>query len=111
MPPIMIIVLAFLGVAALVGTLAFVFTDNSGGKVTERLEALTGRRVKDDASAGILRRAAFEQDKKSLLQALTPKMPSIDKYFQQADCHIVPSTLFGVSAGLCVLGASLSWVL
>jgi len=67
MTAMMIMVLAFLGVTALVGTLAFVFSDSGSAKLTERLDALTGRKAKTDPGASILRKTAFEQDRKSLL--------------------------------------------
>ena len=47
MTPLMIIcILAFLGVAGLIGALAFIFADNGQGRVAERLDTLTGRRKK-----------------------------------------------------------------
>jgi tight adherence protein B len=101
--------LAFVGVAALVGLVAFVFGDN-GNKTGERLDLLTGRKRKDDASATILKKTAFERDKKSLLELLTPNLPSLHKLIVQADCHIRASTLFGIGVGLGILGATASWL-
>jgi tight adherence protein B len=48
--------------------------------------------------------AAFESDKKSFLELLTPHIPSLQRIFEQADCHIKPSTLFGIAVGLALLG-------
>src|SRR5262249_35019941 len=111
MTPVLIAIFAFVGVAALIGTLAFVFTDNSNSRVTDRLDTLTGKKVKDDPNASILRKQAFEGDKKSLLEMLTPNFPSMDKYFRQADCHIPASTLVGISGLLAAVGGTLSWLL
>jgi tight adherence protein B len=44
------------------------------------------------------------------LQMLTPQFPSLTKIFMQADCHISPSTLFGIGLVLGVLGATASWL-
>jgi tight adherence protein B len=110
MTPLMISLVAFVGVTALIGTLAFVLGDSGSAKVTERLDTLTGRKQREDAGTTILRKTAFEQDKRSLLDALTPKFVSMDKLFMQADCHITPSTLFGISLVLGLLGATASWL-
>ncbi len=111
MTPLIIAGLAFLAVTALVGTIAFVFSEGGNAKVSDRLDALTGKKAKIDESANILKKKALETDKKSLLEMFTPRLPSIEKFFQQADCHIAPSTLFGVGLGLAIIGGSASWML
>src|SRR5204863_7960044 len=80
------------------------------GKESERLEPWTGRRKKEDEASSILRKTAFEADRRSLFQMLTPNFPSLQKIFMQADCHIAPSTLFGVGVLLAVLGMTASWM-
>src|SRR5215831_2410716 len=108
MTPMLISLLAFVAVAAVVGALAFMFRGNSGS-TSERLDILVGKRRKEDAAnADILRKKAFESDKKSLLAAITPNLPSLEKFFEQAECHIRPSTLIGIGLGLAGLGATLS---
>jgi tight adherence protein B len=97
--------LAFVVVTALVGLLASVLRDSSP-KTVNRLETLIGKRRRDDGRADILRATAFENDKKSLLELLTPKFLSPKKVFEQADCHIRPSTLFGIGLLLASLGAT-----
>jgi tight adherence protein B len=97
--------LAFVAVSALVGLLAFVFRD-SAPKTVDRLETLIGKRRRDDERADILRATAFENDKKSFMELLTPKFLSPRKVFEQADCHIKPSTLFGIGLLLASLGAT-----
>lgn len=110
MTPLVISALAFLGVTALVGLVAFVLKDYNSTGAADRLDTLTGRRRKDDAGTDILKKSAFEHDKKSFLEALTPNLPSFNKWFSQADCHIRPSTLFGVGLLLGFLGATASWL-
>src|SRR5262249_37812633 len=109
MTPMLISILAFLAVSALVGLVAFVLRDNSG-KAADRLDTLTGRKRKDDATTEILKKSAFERDKKSLLEAITPNLLSLQKIFIQADCHIKPSTLFGIGMVLAILGMTASWL-
>jgi tight adherence protein B len=110
MTPLIISAMAFLGVSALIGMLMFVLAGDKGVKMQERLDTLTGKRKKDDPAGSILRKTAFEADKNSLLQLLTPNFPSLDKMFMQADCHIAPSTLFGVSLLLALLGMTATWL-
>src|ERR1700738_3763721 len=99
---------AFLTVSGLVGLLAFVFRDGAP-KTATRLDMLIGKRRKEgDEKADILRRTAFENDKRSLLEFLTPKFLSPQKLFEQADCHIKPSTLFGVGLLLAAIGVTIS---
>src|SRR5438045_9610079 len=88
----------------------FVVVGNDNQRTTERLDTLTGKRKREDPGASILRQAAFDKDRKSLLELLTPTFPSLEKLFKQADCHIKPGTLFGIGMLLAVLGATASWL-
>jgi tight adherence protein B len=106
----MISLAAFLAVSALVGLVAFVLRDYGAPKTSERLDTLVGKRRKDDPGADILRKTAFDSDKKSLLEMLTPNLPSMQRIFEQADCHIKPSTLLGIGLLLALLGATGSWL-
>jgi tight adherence protein B len=102
--------LAAVSVAALIGVLAFVFRDG-GPKTATRLDLLIGkRRREDDQAADILRKTAFENDKKSFLELITPNFLSPQKYFEQADCHIKPSTLFGIGLVLAVAGGTMAYL-
>ena len=106
MSPVVLSMLAFLGVMVVFGLLAFVFREQ-GPQTATRLDLLVGKRTRQEAQqADILRKSAFEGDKKSLLEALTPKFLSPQKLFEQADCHIKPSTLFGIGLLLAGLGAT-----
>src|ERR1700681_1533831 len=108
--PAVISLVVFVITAVVIGLFAFVFRDNTQETAT-RLDLLVGKRRRDDDDkADILRKSAFEGDKNSLLKMLTPKWISIEKLFQQADCHIKPNTLFGVGVLLAAAGAMVTWV-
>jgi tight adherence protein B len=110
MTPFVISVMAFVAVSALVGVVAFVFRDSSP-QTSTRLDMLIGKRTREqEQAADILRKTAFDSDRKNLLEAITPKFLSPQKLFEQADCHIKPNTLFGIGVGLAVLGATASWL-
>ena len=110
MNSLMIPGLVFVCVSALVGVLAFVFREQSP-KAATRLDMLVGKRRKEeDQGADILRKSAFENDKKSLVALLTPKFLSPQTLFEQADCHIKPSTLLGIGVLLASFGVTVSWL-
>jgi tight adherence protein B len=109
--PLLISVLAFLAVSSLIGVLAFVFREQTPQAAT-RLDLLVGkRRREDDQKADILRKNAFEADKRSFLEAITPKFLSLGKLFEQADCHIKPNTLLAIAGLLAVVGGTVSFLL
>ncbi len=110
MTPVIVASFVFLAVSAVMGAVLFLF-ENGTGKVQERLDLLTGKRKKDDETTNILKKTALEQDRKSLMSAFVPNIPSLQKIIDQADVHINPSTLFGISAGLFLAGTSVSWFL
>ena len=110
MSPLLIYAMVFIGASAIIGVLFFIFGDGQA-KTSERLEMLTGRRRRDDETTNILKKTAIERDKKSLLEALTPNIPSLQKLIMQADAHIKASTLMGIGAVLGVLGFSVSWMM
>src|SRR3954466_14573257 len=108
MTPLIISALVFIGVSTLIGLVAFVFREQ-GPQTATRLDLLVGKRSRQDSQqADILRKSAFENDKKSLLEMLTPKFLSPQKLFEQADCHIKPGTLFGIGLLLAGMGATVT---
>src|SRR5262249_49495039 len=77
-------------------------------RAVTRLDMLLGKKRKDggDDKADILKKSAFEGDRRNLLEALTPRFLSPRKIFEQADCHIKPSTLTGIGLLLALGGAT-----
>jgi tight adherence protein B len=103
MSPLMIAILVFIAIQAVIGALFFVFTGNSA-KLSDRLDALTGKKRKEDEATSILKKSALDRDKKNLLEFLTPNLPSLQKLITQADANIRASTLFGIGGLLAFLG-------
>jgi tight adherence protein B len=111
MTTLIIASVVFLGVTALVGAIGFVLRDRSG-RAEERLMAFTtAKSQKSVENLEIWKEEAFEKDKRTLLDTLTPRVMSMDKLFQQADVHIKPGSLMGISIVLGILGASGSWLM
>src|SRR5580698_7317616 len=96
-------------VMAMVVLLFLALRKDSDGAAAERLDALVGRNLRRDSSADMLPKQAIQEaDKRTLLDRLTPSFFNFTKVFEQADCNIKPSILFGVSLGLIFF--SLPWV-
>jgi tight adherence protein B len=107
---VIVSMLVFLAVSTVIGLLAFVFREGPP-KTATRLDMLIGKRRKDDdQAADILRKTAFEGDKKSLLEMVTPKFVSLGKVFEQADCHIKPNTLTVIGILLAAAAMTLGWI-
>jgi len=100
-----------LAVATIAGVLLFVVLDRGTGRAAERLDTLVGKRRKESAAELLLKQSAQDSDKKNLLDALTPNMLSLEKVFEQADCNIKPSSLFGVAVILGLISGSFSFLL
>lgn len=100
-------------VVAMIAALWYGLGRGSDGAASDRLDQLVGRSTRKDSSADMLLKQALQEvDKKTLLDKLTPEAFNLTKMFEQADCNIKPSALFGISIGLGVLGAAVSvWLL
>ena len=109
MSPLLVYALVFIGVSAVIGVLFFIFGEGTA-KTAERLDMLTGKKRREDETTTILKKTALDRDKKSLLEALTPNVPSLQKLIVQADANITPSTFMIISLVLGVLGFTASWL-
>lgn len=115
MMSVLIPALAFAGVVAVVG-LVGVAMKNRGTKATNRrLDAFTTGKGAEgqhsQANVEIWKDAAFDEDKKNLLDQLMPKWTSLDKIFEQAEVNVKPSTLLAVSIVLALLGLTSGWLM
>ena len=109
MSPLVLYVLVGIGVSAVMGVLFFVFSDGAA-KTSERLDLLTGRKKAEDSTTSILKKTAIANDKSSLLNALTPNMPSLTKLIIQANANITPSSFMVLTAIPGFLGFTVSWL-
>jgi tight adherence protein B len=107
MDPLLISCLVGFMVVAMVVSLYIGLCKDTEGAAANRLDALVGRNIRKDSSADmLLKQAIMEADRQTLLDRLTPSIFNLTKVFEQADCNIKPSVLFGISVGLAVFGAS-----
>ena len=98
MMTILIPVLAFAGVAVVIGIVGLVVRDRRGGQ-ENRLDAFTRATMQESSTANvdIWKAQAFEGDKKSLMEQVIPALPNLKKVFEQAECHVKPNTLLMIS--------------
>jgi tight adherence protein B len=95
-------------VIAMVALLFLAFRKSAEGAASDRLDSLVGRNMRRDSSADLLLKQALQEaDKKSILDRMTPEFFNLTRTFEQADCNIKPSALFGISLGLSALGAAM----
>jgi tight adherence protein B len=95
-------------VVATVVLLFLALRKNPEEAAADRLDALVGRNLRKESSADmLLKQAIQEADRKTLLDRLTPGWLNLTQMFEQADCNIKPSVLFGIALGLGGFGAAL----
>ena len=96
-------------VVGAVMAVAFALSGRNDGRASDRLDVLVGRKsIKDSSADMLLKQALQEVDRKTLMDKLMPEFFNLTKVFEQADCNIKPSALFGISVALGVVGAALS---
>jgi tight adherence protein B len=111
MAPWLISLIAFAGVAALVGAIGFLLRDFRGSKAEDRLEVITGKRAAEGESGKIVRDELIRESVDGLwgvIHKLAARLGNMSLLFQQADSPIRSETFFAltaVSAVLAVLGA------
>jgi tight adherence protein B len=99
----------FVVVFVLIGAVALMLRDTGTKTTASRLDIIIGGKRREDASkADILKASALESDRKTFLELITPNIPSLQRVFEQADCNIKPSALFGVAIALGLVGTAAS---
>lgn len=107
MDPLLLPIAVGVLVVVMVMLLYMALRKDTDGIAADRLDALVGRNLRKDSSADmLLKQAIQEADRQTLLDRLTPSFFNLTKVFQQADCNIKPSVLFGISIALSVFSAA-----
>jgi len=106
----MLPLVAGLAIFGMIAALAFVFMGDRGGRASERLESVVGKRRKESAAELLLKDQMRDKDKQTLLDAITPEFLTMGKLFEQADCNIKPSSLMGVAIMLALVSMTFSWL-
>ncbi|HLW65966.1 MAG TPA: type II secretion system F family protein [Gemmataceae bacterium] len=111
MDPIILAFVMFFVVAGAVGLVALALRGGESTKTAERLDTLVGKGGRRDSTDDLLMRKSSQEDKKTLLDAITPEFFHFHKIFDQADVAIKPSALFGIALALGLAGGLMSSLL
>lgn len=108
MDPIVLSIVAFVGVTALIGGIAFVMRDIGPTAAEDRLEVLTGRKTVDaGGDSAITKEDMFRESVSGLSQIARKVMGRFTNFrllFEQADSPIKPEVFFGISGAMAMLG-------
>ena len=115
MDPLMIGILAFLGVSALIGGGAMLLRAAPAAKVEDRLDMLTGQQSPTSAKPSLLQGpsvlARSLDDNRSLLDRLVSYFGDIHRLFEQADVSMTISKLALICGVLALMGMALGIVI
>lgn len=106
MDPITLSIAAFLGVAALVGAVAFLLNDGGGKTAEDRLEVMMGKKPKEGA-VGVMKEEILRGGAAGLagmFSGLTERISRLGLLFEQADSPIKPQKFFFISLGTVAVG-------
>jgi len=110
-----VIVAAFLGVAALVGGVTIMFRGASETAVADRLDVLTGARAisgqKQDCKEATLLSQTLEDHQPSLVENFVSRFGDLRQLLEQADVALTPSKFLLISVGLAATSAVASFIL
>jgi tight adherence protein B len=110
---LLISIVAFVGVAALVGGVALALRDKSDKGVEQRLDVLTGLSSPSSAPTSLLKGGLLMAPldaAPSIIDGILTRFGSLHLLFEQADTTLTPPKFFAISAGLAVFGALASIV-
>lgn len=111
MDPTIAMFLVFVAVSGMIAALAFVFIDTKPTRAADRLEAMVKKGQRKESAAELLLRDDLKhKDQQTLIEALTPEILTLGKLFEQADCNIKPSSLFGVAMVIAAVGMTFSYM-
>ncbi|HMP03404.1 MAG TPA: type II secretion system F family protein [Gemmatales bacterium] len=102
-PAVIIPLLAGLCIVTLVLAIGLM-ANRRGGSAESRLDIFTRKGSKSASSQAIeIWKDAADANKRNLVEQLVPKIPSLDKIFQQAEINIKPSAIIMLSGALAVV--------
>ncbi len=109
-PMIMIPLLAFASAVALVMAIGFI-ANRRVSSAESRLEIFARKSSKNTSSSQSIEiwKDAMDAGKKSLVEQIAPKIPSLERIFEQAEVNIKPSAVMGISALLFVVSTVASY--
>ena len=108
MSPLLIVIAAFVGVAALVGGVAMMLRDGSSKQVENRLNVLTGSTAAASSKESLLRSGVLSESLDAapgIVEAILTRFSRLRLLFEQADTKLTPARFLIISGVLAVFGA------
>jgi len=113
--PLIIALVAFIGVAALVGGLATILRDQPSNKIEDRLDLLTGSNTPAAAKEGLMRPGSVLaeplDDRPGFFERFFARFGNVSLLFEQADTSLTVAKLLLISVVMAVVGTALGVVL
>ena len=113
MSPLLISIAAFVGVAALVGSIAFLMRGTAEAGVEDRLAMLTGTNTVKQAKHGLLKGGILAhplEPSKKFIDVFMSRFANFTVIFEQADTNLTLSKLATISAAFGAGGAIIAGV-
>ncbi len=108
---LLIPIAVFVGVACLVGGVAFMLRGRSEELVEDRLAQLTGSRIPNAAKEGLLNQGVLSQPldaTQGFLAEFFARFRNLSLLFEQADTNLTPARFLAISGGLGFAGMAVS---
>jgi tight adherence protein B len=108
MNPLLMAILAFVGVAAMVGGAALLWRDKPLQKIEDRLDLLTGANTPAAARSGLAQQASILSqpldNRPGIVESFVQRFGNIGLLFDQADANLTVPKLAAISGGLALAG-------
>jgi tight adherence protein B len=108
--PMVLSVVAFFAVAALIGAVIFVMRDFSATSTEDRLDVLTGRKVRDDKKTETITKEELLREGVDglfgIFSGFASRIENLSWLFEQADSPIKGEAFLGLTIGFGVLGVA-----
>jgi tight adherence protein B len=111
---VVIAIIAFLGVASLVGGVALLLREKPTSKIEDRLAHLTGKggsKGKESAKDSGILSEPLDDDRLGFFESFVERIGNLNLMFEQADTNLTVGKFIGISAGMAVGGTLLAAVL
>jgi tight adherence protein B len=112
MDPILISIVAFVGVAAFVGAIVFTIRDLGSTTAEHRLAVMTGSDLLENESTNLVKAELIGKGLAAVaskFNGMTQRLTNIQLVFEQANSPVTADTFLLITAGTGVLGAIGAW--
>ena len=113
MNPLLLGIVAFVGVAALVGGIALLLRDQPASKIEDRLDLLTGVSAPAGKNAPAKEASILLQplgDRPSIAEIFLERFGNVNLLFEQADTNLTVARLLIISVVMAVLGSGIALI-